>query len=563
MKTPVAAVLVAVALTMSSWSGPGRAHDGHDHGAAPTSSAPVAPRASSVSDQLELVAIARGGVVSVYLDRFDTNEPVTDASVQAETPDGTVEAAAAPDGSYRLKAPWSTRPGEYDLVFTVTAGGQTDVFPVSLDIHGRAETPAAAARTSWFVTPAFAEGLSRRMGGNDPWLYVLLGFFAGIVLMLLLRYRRSTVQALVLIAIASAVWPTPGLAHEGRGNQEAATSPGAAPGARDLAQKQADGTVFVPKPTQRILSIRTEMTSSSVHQRAVELPGRIIADPNASGFVQAANGGRLSAPPGGFPQLGATVKKGDVLAYVTPPVQTVDVSDMRQRQGELDQQIAIVARRVQRYEGLARTGAVALVQLDEARLELQGLKERREALDRIRQEPEALVAPVSGVIAEANAAAGIMAQTSTVVFQIIDPTRLWVEALSFEAVPHLQQATVRLSDGRSLELAFQGSGLADRNQSVPVRFSIKGDTRRLRVGQFVTVLASSDQQLDGIALPRASVVRGSNGQDVVYEHITPETFEPLEVRTEPLDGNRVLIMGGLTAGKRIVSQGAELLNQVR
>ena len=77
--------------------------------------------------------------------------------------------------------------------------------------------------------------------------------------------------------------------------------------------------------------------------------------------MQAAVGGRLSPPPGGFPRLGTRVKKGDVLAYVTPPMQAIDVSDMRQRQGELDQQISIVERRLARYEPLAPSGAVAHV----------------------------------------------------------------------------------------------------------------------------------------------------------------------------------------------------------
>jgi hypothetical protein len=35
------------------------------------------------------------------------------------------------------------------------------------------------------------------------------------------------------------------------------------------------------------------------------------------------------------------------------------------------------------------------------------------------------------------------------------------------------------------------------------------------------------------------------------------------VRTEPLDGDRVLIVSGFTPGKRIVSQGADLLDHVR
>ena len=97
---------------------------------------------------------------------------------------------------------------------------------------------------------------------------------------------------------------------------------------RDAAQLLGDGSVFVPKSTQRILAIRTVMPTSATYPRTVELPGRVIPDPNASGFVQATVGGRLSPPDGGFPRLGTRVKKGDVLAYVTTPLQAIDVSDM-------------------------------------------------------------------------------------------------------------------------------------------------------------------------------------------------------------------------------------------
>ena len=95
----------------------------------------------------------------------------------------------------------------------------------------------------------------------------------------------------------------------------------------DLAQRLPDGSVFVPKPTQRLLVLRTTMTEQATFHRMVELPGRVIPDPNASGVVQSSVGGRLSpATSGLFPRLGTTVKKGDVLAYVTPPVQAIDVS---------------------------------------------------------------------------------------------------------------------------------------------------------------------------------------------------------------------------------------------
>ncbi len=88
---------------------------------------------------------------------------------------------------------------------------------------------------------------------------------------------------------------------------------------RDLAQRIAAGALFVPKPTQHILALRTQLTEQRVHRRAIELPGRIVPSPNASGLVQASIGGRLSPPTGGFKPLGTPVKAGDILAYVRPP----------------------------------------------------------------------------------------------------------------------------------------------------------------------------------------------------------------------------------------------------
>ena len=38
---------------------------------------------------------------------------------------------------------------------------------------------------------------------------------------------------------------------------------------------------------------------------------------------------------------------------------------------------------------------------------------------------------------------------------------------------------------------------------------------------------------------------------------------PREVRIEQLDAERVLIVAGVEAGKRVVTTGAELLNQIR
>ncbi|SFG93752.1 efflux RND transporter periplasmic adaptor subunit [Methylobacterium gossipiicola] len=538
------------------------AHEGHDHGAEPPP-APVAaaPRAEAVSKRFELVAVVLGADLVFYLDDVATNAPVAGAglavSLEGQPRRKAVETAP---GTYRLPLPWAKGSTHNDLLVGVTANGATDILSLDLDLD---EAPAATASTG-AATPTLAEILRRQ----NP-LATAAGFLLGLAVLSTVRGRR-TVPVLALLAVtATLVLGGTARAHEGHADGgHAAALPAAplpaalTPGAPERARRLPDGSVFVPKSLQRLLALRTDRTALANVARVTELPGRIIADPNASGVVQSSVGGRLAPPPGGFPRLGTRVRRGDVLAVVTPPVQAVDVSDMRQRQGELDQQIAILMRRVDRFERLATTGAVARTQLDDARSELDGLRDRRAALDAVRREPEALVAPVDGVIAETGAVAGAMAAPGTVVYRIVDPGKLWVEALSFSALDEGSAATARLGDGASLTLAYRGAGLADRNQAVPVQFAITGETGGLRLGQFVTVLAPTGGPREGLALPRGGLVR-HEATSLVYEHVSAERFIARAVRAEALDADRVLVADGLAAGRRVVVQGAELLDQIR
>ncbi|HWB44982.1 MAG TPA: HlyD family efflux transporter periplasmic adaptor subunit [Hyphomicrobiaceae bacterium] len=537
-------------------SGGALAHEGHDHADEKVVTAPATlkPRLVARSGPFELVALREDGELLIFLDRFDTNEPVTAAQVTVETPEGSKEANLK-DGVYRLPAPWEQN--ALDLIFTVVEGPTTEVLAGTLNREAPSPPNAPTGWNLW--TPAFAQGLSEKIGSGIPWLLLLFAFAIGVGLGRFLSVPGKSALGLFLAALLVST-PHSTQAHEA-GEHEPAKL--AMPLSSEMAQRLSDGALFVPKSVQRLLAIRTMVTAASVHHKTLELPGRVIPDPNASGFVQASVSGRISAPQGGFPRLGTSVKAGDVLALVTPPFQAIDVSDMRQKQGELDQQIGIVEKRLARYESLAKTGAVPRVQLDEAILELRGLRDRRSALDKVRAEPEKLIAPVSGVVASTNAAAGKIAEPNSVVFQIIDPARLWVEALTFSLIPSAQSATARTADGGTLTLMFQGAGLTDRSQAIPVQFAIEHAPEGLRVGQLVTVLATTGEEIKGLAIPRASVLRTTNGQTIVFDHAGAERFEPRMVRIEPLDAERVVVLSGLGAGARVVVQGAELLNQIR
>ena len=528
-------------------AGSAQAHEGHDHGAPPPAAAAhLAPRAEAASADFELVAVLRGGELRIYLDRFADNAPVEGATVELDTPAGTQTAAAAEPGTYVAPAASLADPGAHDLAVTVTVGGAVDLLATTL-IVPQPEAPARAP------DPTPRPAALAAIGGQSAGLLagIAIGLIAGIAVMAL---RHRAAGALLLAgALGGGALLAPAPAE--------AAAATATPAPRDAAQRLADGAVIVPKPSQRILGVRTLVAASGSFTPAVELPARVVPDANASGLVQTAVGGRLAPPEGGFKPIGTRVRAGDVLAYVHPPINASDLKDLQQQGYELDQQIAIVQRRYERLAAIK--DAVTAREVEETGLELKGLKTRRANLERVQREPEALRAPVPGVIASADAVAGQMADPNTVVFRIIDPDRLWVEALSFEPGAGRDGAQGHLADGRAVTLAFLGAGLSDRNQAVPIQFAITGNPQGLRVGQRLTVLAASGAPRTGIALPREAVVRGANGQALVYEHARAELFVPREVRTEPLDAGRVLVVAGLEPGRQVVTQGAELIGQIR
>ena len=449
-------VLIALLLM----TGAAAAHEGHDHADdfKTMSQLAATPRLEATSGPLELVALLRQGELAIYLDEVETNTPITTATMVVETPAGSVDAEAR-EGIYRLTAPWA-QTGSHSLIFAVTVGKRTEILSGTLTI-----TPRASEKNRSWSFQSLA-------GSNAPSIGIaVVAFAAGVAIVLWTRRRKATALALsatlLFVGTPTRCRPTKGMTmHRSRPRYcPAATLRSAFPTARCSCPSLCSASSRSARRSRRAPPTR----------KTLELPGRIIPDPNASGFVQASVSGRLSPPEGGFPKLGTHVKAGDVLAFVTPPFQAIDVSDMRQKAGELDQQIDIVERRIARYEPLAKTGAVPKVTLDEAILELKGLRERRASLDKTRGEPERLIAPVSGVIAAANAVSGQIAETNAVVFQIVDPARLWVEALTFSLLPDAQPATARTGEGRKLTLAFQGAGLTDRSQAIPVHFAVEGD----------------------------------------------------------------------------------------
>ncbi len=129
------------------------AHEGHDHAAPSFSPIPLALRAEDKSDQLELLAVLDGAKLTIYVDRYDTNEPVRDARVEVEGAGIKEVATQAGPGVYTLAAPASLSvPGKHALTLSVEAREISDLLSVSLNVPAPANAVAnPTSRDEWAV----------------------------------------------------------------------------------------------------------------------------------------------------------------------------------------------------------------------------------------------------------------------------------------------------------------------------------------------------------------------------------------------------------------------------
>jgi hypothetical protein len=169
------------------------------------------------------------------------------------------------------------------------------------------------------------------------------------------------------------------------------------------------------------------------------------------------------------------------------------------------------------------------------------------------------------VVASANAVAGQVVDARELVFEIIDPSRLRIEAIAFDAAlgSSVGSATLALGNER-VPLTFLGAARSLREQALPLSFRAQGPAlAALAVGQPVRVYVQSKERIKGIAVPVASLMKNPANQTIVWVKTAPERFEPRPVTVEPLDGVNVAVTSGLKPGDRVATQGATLINQVR
>jgi membrane fusion protein, heavy metal efflux system len=552
------AAIAIAAFIAAPWPGhdAAHAHEGHDHADKPAAGAAAlaSPRVVAVSESYQFVGIVEGEVLVVYLDRAADNAPVTSATIEVTLNGQAFKAEPQANGTYEVTAPILKQAGPIEVLATIADAGQSDLLVGGLVIA--ASTPSRDSPN--YI--ALWTGMPKALGQDGR--LILAGLGAGLVVGAIGVYawRRRAASTALLAALLVVGLAAAAAAHDGHDHGADIRASGG-----NNPQRRPDGAIFLPKPTQRLLDVRTATVQIETATRAVRLAGRVAANPNFSGVVQSTIPGRYEAPAGGVPPLGSRVKVGDLMGRVAPSFASIDSSDMAQTLGDIDQRLSIARAKLARQEQLLRSNVVASALVDETRMEVDGLVKRRTDLLAARVRSEELRAPVDGIIAATRVVAGQVVTQSDRLFEIVDPARLLVEALVFDQLDPdaVGEASAAAAGDTNVQLRYLGRSRALQQQYALMQFEVVASASALSVGMPVTVVARTGAPMSGLFLPRTALAQAPNGQTVVFEHREPEVFVPRPVRTEPFDSQTVLVTGGLAAGAKIVVKNAPLVSQVR
>lgn len=343
------------------------------------------------------------------------------------------------------------------------------------------------------------------------------------------------------------------------------------------AHGQGDAGIAFSKEQQWKIDFATAQAVPGIARNSVAATGMIKATPDGEALLCAPAAGLLRST-GSFPHVGQSVKKGQVLAYLSPRLGgDTDQATLEAGAGKARIALEQARRESERMESLFKDEAVAEKRLFEARAFARIAAAELEAAERRLAQLGgssggiALRAPITGVIAEVSAAAGAFVADGAALIHIANTGKLVLEA----RVPESEigrlgtpsgagfkvdgfDANFTIENGKNGRLVAVGGVVDAATRTVPVLFEFANPDRALRLGMAAKVQIFTDSGRESLLVP-ASAVQDESGAQVVYVQTGGESFERRLVQSGARDGDRIAIVAGLEPGSRVVSKGAYLI----
>ena len=293
----------------------------------------------------------------------------------------------------------------------------------------------------------------------------------------------------------------------------------------------------------------------------VEVTGRLLPAQGDEATVSATMAGIVSQATKNLAD-GAAVRQGQQL-FVINASAMADGNPAAAARAELEAARKALAR----AEQLAAEKLLPQLELDEARSRFRTAEAAARSLGN-ETRTRAVAAPFTGYVKEVMVRPGDYVQPGQPLATVTQSQRLQLSAdlpeRHFALLPQIKDATFRLSyepEGTAHCVSEMGGSLVSKGKassatgfSVPVTFELP-NRGRLVSGSFAQVYLRGAARKGVITVPNEALTE-AQGLFFVYVQIHPERYQRQEVTIGATDGRRTEIRSGLTAGQRVVAQGA-------
>ncbi len=315
---------------------------------------------------------------------------------------------------------------------------------------------------------------------------------------------------------------------------------------------------------------------------AVGLYGRLAWDDDVTVRVFSPVGGRVASLQ---IEVNQPVKKGDVLVSLESPDYGQAQADVRKGASDL----ALADRTLTRLRELFEHGAAAQKDIDSAEADYAKAKSEYErataqlqalACGHTNNVPGLydLCSPLGGTVVEKNITPGQQVRSDQMLanapqfvnplFVVTDPSRLWLflDVTEFditalqpnqEVMIHSKAFPNKTFHGR---LEIIGGGLDAATRTVKARCRVDNSDKLLRSEMYVTADVASGIS-PGLDIATKAVFLRDN-QHFVFVEVAPGVFERREIKLGLESNGRSVVVEGLMAGQRVVTEGCLLLESL-
>jgi RND family efflux transporter MFP subunit len=323
------------------------------------------------------------------------------------------------------------------------------------------------------------------------------------------------------------------------------------------------GVAFLKEQQWKIDGFRTEFVREDSLLESFEVTGSVV--PAAGRFA------RVAAPISGLldargssnsPIPGQRVARGQVLVTLTPALGDAGsaYAEARGALREAEDEYA-------RAKRLFAVEAVPERRVHEAEIRLQVA---REALAGLTGGGELTTdgrlpirAPIAGLVTSRHIVPGARVAAGDELFSIVDPSVVWlavnVPAAKAGEVRTGSAAQFRLEGSQLLHearrMVSRGSMLDSLTRTIPVVYEVANPGGSITLGANARASVRTGRRVAGLVVP-ASAVLDEDGRPIAYVQVEGELFEKRELRLGGREGDRVLILGGLEPGDRVVTGAA-------